>query len=94
MKIIEARAESAHCGPVDVVTARAVAPLTRLLELTERHIETNTICFFFKGKDFKKELTDIKNNWNMKLETHLSLTQHDGVILQLESVTRVHATND
>lgn len=94
VKIIEARAESALCEPADVVTARAVAPLARLLQLTEQYIKTNTICFFFKGKDFKNELTDIKNNWNMQFETHPSLTQHDGVILQLESVTRVHAPND
>ena len=94
VKIIEARAESALCEPADVVTARAVAPLMRLLGLTERYIKTNTICFFFKGKDFKNELTHIKNNWSMQLETHPSLTQRDGVILQLESVTRVHAPND
>ena len=94
VKIIEARAESALCEPADVVTARAVAPLTRLLELIEQHIKTNTICFFFKGKDLKNELTDIKNNWNMQLEAHPSLTQRDGVILQLESITRVHAPND
>ena len=94
VKIIEARAESALCEPADVVTARAVAPLTRLLELTEQYIKMNTICFFFKGKDLENELTDIKNNWNMQFETHPSLTQRDGVILQLESVTRVHAPND
>ena len=94
VKIIEARAESALCEPADVVTARAVAPLTRLLELTEQYIKTNTICFSLKEKDFKNELTDIKNNWNMQFETHPSLTQRDGVILQLESVTRVHAPND
>ena len=94
VKIIEARAESALCEPADVVTARAVAPLMRLLEFTERYIKTNTVCFFFKGTNFGNELTDIKNNWNMQFETHPSLTQRDGVILQLESVTRVHAPND
>ena len=94
VKIIEARAESALYEPADVVTARAVAPLIRLLELTERYIKTNTVCMFFKGKDFKYELTDIKNNWNMQLETHPSLTQRDGVILKLESVIRAHAPND
>ena len=94
VEIVEARAEQVACGPADIVTARAVAPLTRLLELTEPYIKTNTICLFFKGINYKSELKELENNWNMQMETHQSLTQSGSIILQMASVTRVHVPND
>tara|TARA_B100000676_G_scaffold246968_1_gene250021 strand:- start:385 stop:1044 length:660 start_codon:yes stop_codon:yes gene_type:complete len=93
VEIVEARAEQAVCEPAEIVTARAVAPLSRLLELTEPYIKPNTICFFFKGRNYKHELIDLKNNWKLQMETHRSLTERDGIILKLTSVSRAHVSN-
>ena len=45
-------------------------------------------------KDVKKELTEIKNNWNMTLDVIPSYSSTEGVILKMESLTRVDAAND
>ena len=94
VEIVEARAERVVCEPTDIVTARAVAPLTRLLELTEPYIKPNTICFFFKGVNYKCEINKLKNEWKIQMKAHQSLTQSGGVILQMTSVTRAHLHND
>lgn len=94
VKIIEGRAESIEKLTAHVITARALAPLSRLLELSEPFIESTTLCIFSKGRGLKNELTEIKNKWTMKSEIHPSETNPDGAIVKLESVIRVDASHD
>jgi hypothetical protein len=42
----------------------------------------------------KNELTHLKKNWKIKLEVLPSVTNLDGSILKMESVTRVDAAHD
>ena len=90
VQVIEGRAETVEPIRAGVITARAVAPVDRLLELSERHIIPNTICFFLKGKTLKSELKDIKMKWSMNSETLPSRSSPEGAILRLESVARAH----
>ena len=92
--ILNSRIESVNVAPAAVVTARAVAPLRRLIELSKSVSKQKTIYFFFKGKDFKNELTEIKNNWKMTLNVIPSCSSAEGVILKMESLTRVDAADD
>ena len=91
VRVIESRAEKVENLTAGVLTARAVAPLTDLIELSKFMIKPNTICLFLKGKSIESELVDLKKNWNMKLEVHPSKTSPDGAIVRMESVTRVDA---
>jgi 16S rRNA (guanine527-N7)-methyltransferase len=74
--------------PVDVVTARACAPLPRLLELAQPFFAPHTVCVFPKGERFAEELTLAREGWTMQVSVEQSLSDRRGVILRLEQVVR------
>jgi 16S rRNA (guanine527-N7)-methyltransferase len=82
-----ARIDSLPPRVFDVVTARGVAPLDRLLPLAERFIGEGTRCLFPKGKEAGQEVADAQKAWSMDVATHPSRTDPRGVILCL---TRLH----
>lgn len=64
-----------------VVTARALAPLTRLLGYAHPLIGAGAIGVFPKGKRVKDELTDAHESWTFDLDVRDSRTDPDGRIL-------------
>jgi 16S rRNA (guanine527-N7)-methyltransferase len=74
--------------PVDVVTARACAPLDRLLELAEPFLTPHTICLFLKGERFEEELTLVREGWTMSASVEQSLSDRRGIVLRLQQVVR------
>ncbi len=52
----------------DVVTARALAPLPRLLDLAAPLLDRSTLCLFLKGRQGKHELTEAAKSWMMTSE--------------------------
>ena len=54
---------------VDVVTARAFAPLDRLLDLAQPFIGPSTVCLFPKGERAGEELTLARKRWTMAVVT-------------------------
>lgn len=67
----------------DVISARALAPLDKLLGLAHPIMGESTQLLFPKGKRAESELTAAKRSWNMSVERIPSLTDPDGVILKL-----------
>lgn len=87
----ENRAETIVPLASRVITARALAPLHRLLELCEPHIVPSTMCIFLKGKGVQGEIEDIKSIWKSRIECLSSLSSPEGVIVKMESLDRVDA---
>lgn len=75
--------------PVGVISARAVAPLSQLLSLSEPFIEQNPTFLFPKGQDVDEELTDASKCWNIDLDKYPSMTDPQGVLLRIKDVSRV-----
>lgn len=73
---------------VDVVTARALAPLDRLLDLAHPFIAPATICLFPKGEQAEQELTVARERWTMAASMHQSIADPRGVVLHLQGVSR------
>ena len=73
---------------VDVVTARACAPLPRLLDFAQPFLAPSTVCLFPKGERFAEELTLAREGWTMRVSVEQSLSGRRGVILRLEQVVR------
>jgi len=73
---------------VDVVTARALAPLDRLLDLAQPFIGPDTVCLFPKGERAEQELTLARKRWTMNSSMHDSIADPRGVILRLHGVAR------
>jgi len=74
--------------PYEIVTARACAPLDRLLALAERFIGPQTRCLFLKGERAEAEVAEARRNWSMTVSCHPSTADPRGVVLCLEEVTR------
>lgn len=73
----------------DVVSARALAPLPRLLEYTETFLQGGAIGLFLKGQQVDQELTEAGKYWMIAAHKHPSLTDSLGSILIVESAHRV-----
>jgi 16S rRNA (guanine527-N7)-methyltransferase len=89
--IRHARIDSLPPHAADVVTARGLAPLDRLLPLIERFIGSGTVCLFPKGREAGQELAAAHKIWVMDVTTHASRSDPLGVILCLRGVRRGEA---
>lgn len=76
-----ARAEDLGPLAADVVTARACAPLDRLLGLARPWLEAGATGIFPKGREAGRELTEAARRWNMAVARHPSQSDPEGTIL-------------
>jgi 16S rRNA (guanine527-N7)-methyltransferase len=83
-----ARAESLSL-PVDIVAARACAPLPRLLEFASPWMGKGATALFLKGQDIESEVADARTTWNFEAELLPSRSSPSGRILRVRRLTRV-----
>jgi len=83
---IENDANLSAFSDVDVFTARALAPLRRLLELIAPHMNDHTQCIFMKGREVGREIEQAKEGWRFEISEHPSLTDADARILVIGGV--------
>ncbi|HEY1415539.1 MAG TPA: 16S rRNA (guanine(527)-N(7))-methyltransferase RsmG [Caulobacteraceae bacterium] len=67
----------------DVVTARACAPLTRLLGFAAPSLRGRTRGLFLKGAEVETELAEARKSWRFKVTIHPSLSDARGRILEI-----------
>ena len=68
-------------GQIDVVTARAVAPLDKLVEMTKPLLQAGAMALFPKGRDYRSELTRLSLGSNFTIQTSPSLTDSDAAVV-------------
>ena len=88
VRVLSARIETLPPRPFAVVTARALAPLDKLLCLAEPFLGPDTCCLFLKGEQGTRELTRARKGWKMRANVHQSRADPRGVILELHQVAR------
>ncbi len=86
--IIPKRIEDAPPFKAKVITARAFASLSKLLDLAERFMGPDTTCLLLKGRSVSEELTQIGKQWKMTVTPYPSRSDPSGRILRLEKPTR------
>jgi 16S rRNA (guanine527-N7)-methyltransferase len=69
----------------DVITARALAPVPKLLNLIETQVSAECVCLFLKGASVEDELTNLHSYSTMVATTHPSLSGSTGVVLELKN---------
>lgn len=74
---------------VDVVTARALAPLKTLCDQAFALIDRGAIGLFPKGQDVAVELTETAKYWNIETSTVPSKTSPEGCIVVVKSLKRL-----
>jgi 16S rRNA (guanine527-N7)-methyltransferase len=82
------RAERLAPVAVSVVTARALAPLPRLLPLAVRFLAADGVCLLLKGASVGDELTEAAKTWHMAAELFPSLSAPSGTVLKLRGIAR------
>lgn len=73
---------------VELVTARALAPLSELLGLAEPWLKSGAQALFLKGQDVGAELTEASRYWNIEVELVPSSTDPKARILKVSQVKR------
>ena len=73
----------------DIVTARALAPLPKLLGYVAPFIERGAKALLLKGQDVEDELTEASKYWRIDAELASSETDHSGRILIVKSLQRL-----
>ncbi len=74
----------------DVVTSRAVANLTTLLEMGEPWLKNGAKALFLKGQTAEEELTEARRYWNFNVQMTPSRSDSNGVVLSLSEVRTRH----
>ncbi|MBR1164957.1 16S rRNA (guanine(527)-N(7))-methyltransferase RsmG [Bradyrhizobium elkanii] len=75
-------------GPIDCVTARALAPLHQIIGFAEPWVKNGAKALFLKGQDVEAELTEATKYWIIEPKLHASLTGGQGWIVELGSIER------
>jgi len=86
-KVHNARAESLSLK-AEVVTARAVAPLGRLLSFAQPFMARGAIGLFPKGRGAEVEVADAREAWRFTCNIVPSLSDPEGRIVKVEGLAR------
>jgi 16S rRNA (guanine527-N7)-methyltransferase len=85
-RVIPARIESLKVARPDVITARALANLSKLCGYAYEIGGETALCIFPKGQDVASELTEAAKYWHMEVERRPSLTSQESAILLIKNL--------
>ncbi|WP_093315804.1 16S rRNA (guanine(527)-N(7))-methyltransferase RsmG [Sphingomonas jatrophae] len=74
--------------PVSVISARAVAPLTNLIESTTHLADEQTLWLLMKGRSARSELEQARATWQGEFRLVPSLTDPDAAIVVASGLKR------
>lgn len=84
--IHSARIEALSPLDADIITARAFAPLTRILPLAWHHLSPNGKLVLLKGRSLTDEIADSHEGWEFRHKIHPSLSGDDGFIVEIDGL--------
>lgn len=87
--VINRRIEDIDPLGADIVSARALAPLPRLLDLATRHGSENATYIFPKGARAEEEIDAARERWRFSVDRIPSKTAKNATILKIRDVIRV-----
>ena len=82
------RIEDAAVPAARLITARALAPLPRLLPLAARFLTDDGVCLLLKGAKVEAELTVAEQDWSMTVDRVPSQTGTDGMVLRIAGLRK------
>ena len=80
-KTILGRLESLNNLKYDVITARALTSLDKLLSYSQKFLKKNTVMIFLKGKTVNEEIKDAKKKWKFHFNKSQSISHPNGFVL-------------
>ena len=89
VEVLSGRAETCTPQEADIVTARGLAPLHKLIGLAERHLRIGGSCIFPKGASHRAEIRAAENHWEFTIKKVQSATLETSSLLILNDIRRV-----
>ena len=86
VSVLTIRLEDAPGALFDVVTARALAPLPKLLGFAASWLKPSGKALLMKGRDTAAELAEAQEAWTFDLATLDSLSSPEGRVLRVSSL--------
>ena len=83
---IENAETRAKVGAVQCVTARALAPLPRLVELVSPYFASSTLGLFSKGREVAAEIEETARKWQFAYELKPSMTDEGSSVVLLKAL--------
>lgn len=87
--VIAKRIEEAEAQGAQIVSARALSSLPRLLELSTPHLSPGGLAVFQKGSQWKSEISEAQKTWRFSYEALPSKTDKNAAILKIKDIERV-----
>ncbi len=85
--VLNERAEKVEALQVDIVTARAVSSLGRVLGYSMRLLKKGGFCLFHKGSSFNSEIVEATKLFSFTVTATPSVTG-PGVVLKIKKISR------
>lgn len=86
--VISKRIEETEAQQADVLSARALASLDKLLGYAETHLKPDGCALFLKGKNWEKEHEEAMSKWRFSCDVIQSTTESEAAILQVKNIQR------
>lgn len=88
-EIVCARIEQLAPAHADIISARAFAPLGRLLRDAAPHFATDGVGLFLKGEQYQAEIAQAQIEWAFQCDVIPSKTNPAAVVLKVSGVSHV-----
>jgi 16S rRNA (guanine527-N7)-methyltransferase len=88
-EVVTERVEKVPSVGAQTLSARALAPLNKLLEYAQQHLHADGTALFPKGANYRDEMVEARKKWNFELEEIQSTTDTDAVILKIGAIEHV-----
>ena len=89
-RVMDQRIEQVNPLNANVVTARALAPLPRLLGYVHRHLRKDGLALLPKGKGHSEELAEAREIWEFEVKTEQLMGSDGSAILKVSNLREKH----
>ena len=100
VKVHNSRIENLEFFDVELITARALAPLNKLIDYAEAFVNKSSInkkfpkMLFLKGQSYKQEILDLSERQNFSIEEFESITDRFSKILYINKINMLNIKNE
>jgi 16S rRNA (guanine527-N7)-methyltransferase len=85
-RVLNVRIEDPPRQKFDLVTARALAPLPKLLGFAHGWLKPSGKALLMKGRDVEAEVAEARRSWTFEMSDRASLSSPEGRVLRLSSI--------
>lgn len=85
-RVLVQRIETAPAQKAAMVSARALAPLPRLMSYVHQHLAPGGAAWLMKGARWQQEIHDARQSWRFEVEPQPSSTDPEATILHVTKI--------